>query len=76
MKTPTKQPAPKGGQPFPPGARSAGVPGTRAAENAKQAPIREPRTLDHSFVASPSGGPEVKVPHGVRVRDNRTISKR
>jgi hypothetical protein len=76
MKTPSKQSAPKGGTPLPPGAHSAGVPGTRAAENAKQAPIREPKTLDHSFVANPSGGPEVQARHGVRVKDNRTISKR
>jgi hypothetical protein len=76
MKTPTKQPALKGGQQLPAGAHSAAIPGSRAAENAKQAPIREPKTLDHSFVASPSGGAEVKTPHGVRVRDNRTISQR
>jgi hypothetical protein len=84
MKTPITRPAakalnsaaPRGGTPLPPGAHDAGVPGTLAAEATKGAPKREPVTLDHTFVASPSGGPEVKAPHGVRVRNNRTISKR
>jgi hypothetical protein len=66
MKTPTKQPVPKGGQPLPPGAHSAAIPGSRAAENAKGAPIREPKTLDPRHHHSPSGGPEVHIPHGVR----------
>ena len=75
MKLPTKQPAPKGGQPLPPGAHD--VPGSRKTEAAKGAPIREPKTLDPKvFHKSDAGGPEVRVSHGVRVKDNRTISKR
>jgi hypothetical protein len=66
----------KGRPAAPPGARAAAVPGTRAAENAKGAPIKSPVVIDHSFVAKPGGGPEVKTPHGVRVKDGRTISKR
>jgi hypothetical protein len=67
----------KGGQPLPPGAHSAAVPGTRAAESAKGAPIREPKTIDpKQFHSSDAGGAELKVPHGVRVKDNRTIDRR
>ncbi|MGB7976258.1 MAG: hypothetical protein WCF81_18370 [Roseiarcus sp.] len=74
MKTPQNS---KGGQPLPPGAHSAAVPGTRAAESAKGAPTREPKTLDpHKFHKDARGGPEVKTPHGVRLNDNRTISER
>jgi hypothetical protein len=69
MKTPTKQPA-KGGAPLPPGARM--VPGSVAYEKAKGSAIKKPVTIDNSFVSDPRGGPELKAPHGVEVRDNRT----
>jgi hypothetical protein len=64
----------KGGTRLPEGARH--VPGARATEAEKGAPLKEPKTLDHSFLADPRGGAELQVRHGVRVRDNRTISKR
>jgi hypothetical protein len=64
----------KGGQPLPPGAHM--VPGSVAYEKAKQAPLREPKTIDRSFVSDPRGGPTLVARHGIRVRDNRTISKR
>jgi hypothetical protein len=71
------KPVAKGGQPLPPGARGPGVPGTRAAENAKGAAIKEPVTFDpKQFHKSDAGGPEVKIPHGVRAKDNRTIDRR
>jgi hypothetical protein len=39
MNSPTKQPA-KGGKPLPPGAKSAGVPGTVASRKVQGAPRR------------------------------------
>jgi hypothetical protein len=65
----------KGGQPLPSGAHR--VPGARQIEVEKGAPIREPKTLDaKSFHKSDAGGPEVKIPHGVRAKDGRTIDRR
>jgi hypothetical protein len=77
MKTPAKpsKPVAKGGTPLPEGARH--VPGARATEAEKGAPLKEPRTLDPGrFLGDARGGPELKVPHGVRILDNRTISRR
>jgi hypothetical protein len=65
-----------GGQPLPPGAHAAAVPGTRAAESAKGAPLREPKTLDPRHHHSPGGGPEVKIPHGVRKAGDKPPTKR
>jgi len=65
MKTPTKSAPSKGGQPLPPGAHR--VPGARQIEAEKGAPVKEPKTLDHRKVTDP---------HGVRVKDNRTIDRR
>jgi hypothetical protein len=47
-------------------------PGTRAHEAAKGAPKKAPKVIDHRFVTSATGGPELQIPNGVEVRDNRT----
>jgi hypothetical protein len=76
MKTPAKpvKPVARGGQPLPPGAHL--VPGARATEAAKGAPVREPKTIAVKDHHSESGGKEHRIPQGVRVANNRTISKR
>jgi hypothetical protein len=74
MKTPTKQPVAKGGTPLPAGAHD--VPGSRKTEANKGAPIKSPVVIDHKKATDPRGGPEMQARHGVRVKDNRTISKR
>jgi hypothetical protein len=74
MKTPTKQPVAKGGQPLPAGAHR--VPGARQIESEKGAPIREPVVIDHRKATDPHGGPTLVARHGVRLKDNRTIDRR
>ena len=73
MKSPTKQPA-KGGTPLPPGAYR--VPGARATEAAKGAPKKAAKVIDHRFLADARGGPELQIPNGVAVADNRSKSSR
>jgi hypothetical protein len=50
-------------------------PGTRAHEAAKGAPKKVPKVIDHRFVADPRGGPELQIPNGVSVADNRSKSR-
>jgi hypothetical protein len=71
---PVAKPAAKGGTPLPPGAHR--VPGARQIEAEKGAPIREPKTLDPRHHHSPSGGPEVRIPHGVRKAGDKPPTKR
>jgi hypothetical protein len=67
----------KNAKTLPPGAHSAGVPGTKANAALKGAPVRKPAQIDERFVADPRGGPPLVVSHrGVEVRDNRTKSTR
>jgi hypothetical protein len=57
--------------------RTGVSPGHKAYDLARGVkPANKPAVIDHSFVADPRGGPELKAPHGVAVKDNRTISKR
>ena len=57
MKTPPKQPAPKGGVPLPPGARN--VPASAAYRALQGAPHPGHVEIGKDFVASPKGGPEL-----------------
>jgi hypothetical protein len=59
--------------PTPP--RGDNIPGSNAEARLKGARISKPVVIDHSFVADPRGGPELRAPHGIEVRDNRTHSK-
>jgi hypothetical protein len=59
MKTPTKQPVAKGGVPLPPGAHH--VPGSKAWRAVQKAPHPGEVQIGKSFVASPLGGPELKI---------------
>jgi hypothetical protein len=61
---------------LPPGAYSAGVPGTKANAALKRAPIRTPVQISEKFLADARGGPELVARHGVAVADNRTRTKR
>ena len=64
-------------KPLPPGARSAGVPGTKASRAMQGAPRPKPVTIDNSFVADPRGGAPLVVGKGhVEVKDNRTKTSR
>ena len=75
MKTPAK--TSKSGTPLPAGARSAGIPGTKANAALKGAPVPKPVTIDHSFVADPRGGAPLVVGKAhVQVKDNRSNSSR
>jgi hypothetical protein len=76
MKTPTKQPAARGGVSLPEGAKN--VPGSaryKALQGQKSpgAPV----VLDRSFVGSPNGGPEKVIGRKhVETRDNRSHNPR
>jgi hypothetical protein len=62
---------PKGGQPLPPGSHN--VPGSSAYRKLQGAEKPPHKTIDRSFVASPKGGPELKVgKSAVHVKDNRS----
>jgi hypothetical protein len=75
MKTPPKQPAPKGGVPLPPGARN--VPGSAAYRAVQGAPHPGAVQIDKNFVADPRGGPELVVGRKhLEVKDNRTRDPR
>ena len=58
---------------LPPGAHSAGVPGTKASAALRRAPVPKPVVIDHSFVADPRGGAPLVVGKAhVQVKDNRS----
>ena len=75
MKTPTKQPAAKGGVPLPLGAHH--VPGSKAYRALQGAPHPGVVQIDKSFVADPRGGPELVIgKKHLEVRDNRSRNPR
>jgi hypothetical protein len=49
--------------------------GTTGSDRDRGLPVNKPAVIDHSFVADPRGGPELRAPHGVAVKDNRTPSR-
>jgi hypothetical protein len=62
---------------LPPGAHSAGVPGTKANAALKGAPVPKPVQIDERFLADSRGGaPLVVGKRGIEVRDNRTKTSR
>ena len=47
-------------------------PGHKAWDQARGVePRRDPKTIDHNFVADPRGGSELQTPHGVAIKGDR-----
>jgi hypothetical protein len=75
MKTPTKRPVAKGGQPLPPGSRN--VPGSENWRRMQLAPHPGEIFIGKSFVADPRGGPELVIgKKQLRVEGDRPRDKR
>jgi hypothetical protein len=75
MKTPSKQPVAKGGQPLPPGAKN--VPGSENYRRLQGAPHPGEITIGKQFVADPRGGPELVIgKKHLRVEGDKPREKR
>jgi hypothetical protein len=51
-------------------------PGHDAYSRARGVPVNRPKLISRDFVSDPRGSAEIRAPHGIAVKDNRTKPKR